>query len=134
MITTNSSAAITTATFNGSGQLTTQPTAQEGVNTINSYLSQGQPITVGVNWNGGSQTLNNNVATQHYVTIVGSFSDPQKGMYYQFYDPGTQSAANGTSPNNRLYLNPNDYSLSGTSAVVPASGDSHYYVVTEVRP
>ena len=110
------------------GNLVTQPAAKQGVATINSYLEAGKPIIVGVNRDGGTEEGNLNPASQHYVVIVGESAD-QNGQYYTFYDPGTSREAAGTSALNRLYLNPVDNTLSGTSVYNGAT-----YTVTEVRP
>jgi RHS repeat-associated protein len=110
------------------GKVVTQPGAKQGLDTINSYLLQGKPIAVGVNMNGGTGD-NANPATQHFVKVVGAGVD-QKGQYYNFFDPGTHYQDKGTSPQNRLYVNP-DYSLSGTSVY---NQNTANYVVTEVRP
>ena len=111
------------------GKLTTQTDAREGVQTIDSYLAQKKEITVGVNWNNGTQAGNANSASQHFVTIDYSGQDGGK-TYYHFKDPGTHSEALGNSSQNRLYLN-SDYSLTGKSAY---NSDTKSYVVTEVKP
>ena len=118
--------AINTATL-ANGKPTPNSKTKQGVDTINSYLLNGKPITVGVNMDGGPGD-NTNRATEHYVKIVGAGVD-QKGQYYNFFDPGTHYADKGTSPQNRLYVNP-DYSLTGTTAY---NSDASY-LVTEVRP
>jgi RHS repeat-associated protein len=117
---------IVTSTFNKTGQLTTQTGAQEGIETINTYLANGKPITVGINLNGGTDTENTNKATQHFLLIDGSGSDAG-GKYYHFVDP--YSAAHSVSADNKLYLN-NDNSLSGKSTY----GTGRSFTVTEVRP
>jgi RHS repeat-associated protein len=118
--------AINTATL-VNGRPAPNSKTKQGLDTINNYLSGGKPITVGVNMDGGAGD-NKNTATQHYVKIVGAGVD-QKGQYYNFFDPGTHYQDKGTSPQNKLYVNP-DYSLTGTTAY---NGDASY-LVTEVRP
>ena len=43
---------IITSSFNGNGQLAPQAGAQQGIQTIDIYLANGKPITVGINING----------------------------------------------------------------------------------
>jgi hypothetical protein len=119
---------IITSTFSD-GILTTQVGAKKGIQTIDSYLANGNGIVVGVNWNLGTQPLNANPATQHFVTINGSGED-SNGRYYTFVDPGTGQANKIASQDNKLYIQ-GDNSLSGKSAYNQATKT---YVVTEVRP
>ena len=100
---------IITANFNGDGQLSTQARAQQGIQTIDSYLASGRPIEVGLNINGGKEPLNRgHEQTQHGVVIDGSGTDAG-GRYYHFVDP---YRGHGMSSDNKLYLN-SDNSLSG---------------------
>jgi hypothetical protein len=57
---------IITSTLNYNGQLATPAGAQQGIKTINTYLANGKPITVGINLNGGTNTDNTNKATEHF--------------------------------------------------------------------
>jgi RHS repeat-associated protein len=119
---------ISTAVM-ANGQLAITSDAKDGVETIDEYLAAGRTPIVGVNWNGGTESRNDNDATQHFVVIYGSGSD-KHGKYYNFADPGTAYESRGMSSTNKLYLNSN-YSLSGKSAY---NSDSKTYVVPEVRP
>jgi RHS repeat-associated protein len=116
--------AIQTARENGNS-LQILPAAQQGVQTINAYLSANRPIIVGVNHTLGNTY--NEGTTDHFVVIVGSgFAN---GMtYYRFYDPGTMRMAAGTSPLNRLYLRAN-FRLQGTTQY-----NGRTYTVSQVRP
>jgi hypothetical protein len=101
------------------------PAAQQGIQTINAYLSANRPIIVGVNHTLG-RTYNEGT-TDHFVVIVGS--GYANGMtYYRFYDPGTLRMAAGTSPLNRLYLRAN-FGLQGTTQY-----NGRAYTVSQVRP
>jgi RHS repeat-associated protein len=104
------------------------PGTRLGLDVINARLREKLPITVGV-YMGASDVGNANPATQHFVKVVGANAD-QKGQYYNFYDPGTHDEAKGTSPQNRLYVGPNN-SLRGTSVY---NQDTTTYTVTEVDP
>ncbi len=101
---------------------------QKAVNTIDSYLEKGDPITVGVFSNPKDGSPNRNSATQHFVVIMGSgYENDQK--YYRFFDTGTEWQEKGSSSSNRLYLQ-DDGSLSEHSAYYSKG----QYTVTEVRP
>jgi hypothetical protein len=118
---------IITSSFNVNGQLAPQAGAQQGVQTIDTYLANGKPITVGININGGTEPLNTgHEQTQHYVVIDGSGSDAG-GRYYHYVDPYSSGHSAGSS--NKLYLN-NNGSLSAKSTY--EAGKT--FTVTEVRP
>jgi RHS repeat-associated protein len=118
---------IITSNFNRYGQLIPQAGAQQGVQTIDTYLANRKVITVGININGGTEPLNTgHEQTQHYVVIDGSGSDAG-GTYYHYVD--TYSSAHSVSSDNKLYLN-NNGTLSGKSIYEPGKT----FTVTEVRP
>lgn len=120
--------AIDTNVIGENGQLQNQIGNSElGVRTIDDYLERNKPIIVGVNRDGGTGP-NANDATQHFVVVQGRSADDM-GVYYTFWDPGTQHEEFGTSNLNRLYLNSSNYNLSGTTEYSGAT-----YTVTEVRP
>lgn len=120
---------INTASYDANGKLNTSSAAKQGVATIDSYLGNGNPIMVGVNYLPGKESpYNANKATQHFVVISGEGYDNGR-KYYNFFDPATSRKEAGTSLMNRLYLNTEDYSLSG---VTQYNGST--YSVTEVRP
>jgi RHS repeat-associated protein len=119
---------IVVAQMNNSNEIVPNSNAKLGVETIDKYLSNDQPITVGVYRSNKNKTTNLSENTQHYVVISGSGTD-NKGKYYNFFDPGTQFIEKGTSSQNKFYLNTSDNSLSGKSDYY---GKNYY--VTEVRP
>lgn len=92
-------------------------------------MANKKPTIVGVNQDGGTDSDNNNPATEHYVVVVGSGVDFVGRTYYRFFDPGTSRSAAGTSPENKLFLDLGNNNLSGYSEYNEAS-----YTVTEVRP
>jgi hypothetical protein len=116
--------AIYTASEEG-GDLVILSDAKLGVKTIDSYLKQGKPIIVGVNFKPGSP--NADLTTDHYVVIMGSGKVNGK-QFYRFFEVGTTRISAGTSPLNRFYLNSN-YSLSG----VTQYNTSRFYTVSQVR-
>jgi len=120
--------AIDTITRDDGGHLQNHTDALvRGVQTLDDFLEKNKAISVGVNRDGGLGP-NDNDATQHFVVIQGRVDDGES-KYYTFWDPGTRDKGLGTSEQNRLYLNPFDQSLSGTTAYSGAN-----YVVTEIRP
>jgi hypothetical protein len=69
--------------------------------------------------------------TNHYVVIRGKKYDiVKKQYYYLFYEVGTSQSMNGTSSENRLYIN--DNLIEGNSSHV-TNYPGNYYTVTEVR-
>jgi RHS repeat-associated protein len=119
---------IIISNFNNKGQLTPQAGASQGVQTIDTYLTNGKPITVGINITGGTEPLNTgHEQTQHYVVIDGSGSD-STGKYYHYVDP--YSSVHSVSSDNKLYLNSNGSLTGGKSTY----GTDKTFTVTEVRP
>ncbi len=115
---------IFTARENGNN-IQTLPTAQLGVQTINTYLAANRPIIVGVNHTLGR--TDNEGTTDHFVVIVGS-GNVNGNVYYRFYDPGTGHFNVGANPMNRLYLRAN-FSLVGSRF-----NSNRTYTVSQVRP
>jgi RHS repeat-associated protein len=117
---------LTTVIF-VNGKPVVQPDARKSLDVINRNLLGGKSVTLGVNMDSVGDVGNvNNPSTNHFIKVVGANVD-QNGQYYNFFDPGTHDQGKGTSPQNRLYVQPDD-TLKGTSAY----HDSVNYVVTEV--
>lgn len=104
-----------------------QPTAEAGIKKINDTLAAGKPIIVGVNIKKGSPNFDE--TTDHFVVLVESGTD-SKGLYYRFFDPGTQHASAGTDPKNRLYYNPQTKLFVGHRVNAPTK----HYTLSWVRP
>lgn len=109
---------------------------QKGINTIANNLKEGKAVMVGVMYNENKNTGNDNAATNHYVTIVGSGND-KHGTYFSYYDNyggGTNVSSEdrqraGTDlSENRFYYN------STTNQLVDDRTILGRYIVTEVRP
>jgi hypothetical protein len=102
-----------------------------GVKYLKKALKDKTPVAAGVEDGAGSR--NADKVTDHYVVIVGTGTD-DKGKYFQFYDNATGDKDEGTSNNNRLYPNCDDFMIKGT-------GDNEYartsqyksYIVTQIR-
>jgi hypothetical protein len=109
----------------GGNQIVPTGNFDRGISTIDNYLTNGRPITVGVHhtFNAGY----NEGTTDHYIVLVGrGITNGQ--VYYRFYDVATRHRNLGTSPLNRLYLNGNS-----------ATGNTQYsnrrtYTLSQVRP
>ncbi|MTI31745.1 hypothetical protein [Xanthovirga aplysinae] len=103
--------------------------AQNAIKYINEQLELNKPILVGVDhtykYKGG---FNNDFTTDHFIVIVGRGYDKDKGDYYLFYEVGTKHKTNGTSDNNKLFVQ-EDFSLKGATVYKK----SHIYTVTQIR-
>jgi hypothetical protein len=113
--------------------------AQSAVKYINSALTKGIPIIVGVDAFKGRIKENNDASTDHFIVIVGSGTD-NKGNFYRFYDNSTSNVRDGTSNANKLYYNNATGIISGNTQsaydnVDAQENDStrHPYIVTQVR-
>ena len=70
----------------------------------------------------------NNSATTHFVVIVGFGYDKSEDKYYfRFYDPGRSDLAQGTSENNKFYIDEINFEILNTSY------RGKIYKVTEIR-
>ena len=90
------------------------------------------PVMVGVEHSEGNSSADK--TTDHYVVIVGMGSDAN-GKYFHFYDNSTQYVEIGTSPNNKLYCDCVNFTLSGTGDKDNSYLQSGYgkYIVTQIR-
>jgi RHS repeat-associated protein len=108
-----------------------QPTNifNQGINTIDEYLDNDEPITVGVHHKFGT-TYNSDKTTDHYVVIMGRGLDNGQ-IYYRFYEVATRHSNMGIHPQNRLYLNGQE--ASGRTQYQSRSGVQRHYTLTQVR-
>ena len=105
----------------------------KAVDYIKSSLENGIPVFVGVDDQAGASNSDN--TTDHFIVIVGMGYDEEKGNYFTAYDNATPYPNEGTSDQNRLYVDyennviqsdgrfPNNY----------ARNVSRPYTVTQVR-
>ncbi|MDR0604361.1 MAG: hypothetical protein LBG80_08685, partial [Bacteroidales bacterium] len=69
--------------------------------------------------------------TNHYIVIRGKRYDSDRGQYYYlFYEVGTSISDNGTSTENKLYIDETKHIIKGETKYIKYMG---YYTVTEVR-
>lgn len=115
--------------YDSMGVLTVQKDIAKGLPLIDSYLSKGMPIVVGVDWKPG-HTGNYDATTDHWVVIVAKTED-NKNICYQYFDPQTSIEDIGTSSENKLCLQ-SDGTLIGRYR--PESDYDRTYTVTMVRP
>ncbi len=73
--------------------------AAAGKNRLDGLLEQSMPVLVGLDYYIGEMNAN---ATDHYVIIVGRGQD-QKGVFYQYFDPGRTTSAGHDLTKNRIY-------------------------------
>jgi len=147
----------TISDYNTPGQTIQAYTEAGGVNStntklavsyINSALSRGIPVIVGVDGFTSTSThivkkgnLRTDASTDHFIVIVGMGTD-SKGNFYEFYDSSTTIKADGTSDNNKLYYNGSTGTISGNTSsqydnaakqAMPGHDYYHPYIMTQVR-
>jgi len=134
---------------------------QEAIDVIAKNLKEGKPVMAGVMYErykgadkflGGTAGDNNNVATNHFVTIVGMGIDNGK-PYFQYYDnyvdplnkdnsyrsKATVELLGTNVSSNRLYCyldSVGNYYFAdkeSTTIIGPSHGYTLQYVLTEVR-
>ncbi|MFK8274608.1 hypothetical protein ACI76Y_02865 [Capnocytophaga cynodegmi] len=102
---------------------------KQSVEYIDEQLEKGKPILVGVDhtykYKGG---FNNDLSTDHFIVIVGRKRDPDKGIYYLFYEVATSNKDKGTSDDNKLFIQ-EDFTLKGN----PKYKKDRIYIVLQVR-
>ena len=74
----------------------------KAVDYIKSSLENGIPVFVGVDDQAGASNSDN--TTDHFIVIVGMGYDEEKGNYFTAYDNATPYPNEGTSDQNRLYV------------------------------
>ncbi len=103
----------------------------DGVKYLKTALKDKIPVAAGVEDGAGSP--NADKVTDHFVVIVGMGTD-DKGKYFHFYDNATSDKDEGTSNQNRLYVNCDDFLIKGTGANSYAQGSQYKsYTVTQIR-
>lgn len=84
------------------GKLTKAPSSERGLAQLEDKLLNGEAVVVGVNYY-EEASINDNLATGHFVVIAGLGVDEFGNPYFRYFDPGTQWQYLGTNPNNRFY-------------------------------
>lgn len=147
-----------------SGKQTSPVDLQKGIDVLIANLKAGKPVMVGVMYEraagadhqrGGTKGDNQNVATNHYVTVVGMGRDAKGHAYFSFYDnyvdPARADGSMKSTPEmeteatnlqeNRMYLGKDSQgSYYFFDANPPIEGAAHRrygqyldYILTEVR-
>lgn len=103
-----------------------------GVNYLKKAIFNKIPVMVGVEHSSGASSADK--VTDHYVIVVGMGTD-SKGKYFSFYDNSTGDIDVGTSSDNRIYVNCEDFSLIGVGSADNSYIMSGYgkYIVTQIR-
>lgn len=102
-----------------------------GVKYLKGALKAKTPVAVGVEDGQGSP--NADKVTDHFVVVVGMASDAN-GKYFHFYDNATGDKEEGTSAENRLYVNCDNYMIKGTGKNQYVQTSQYKsYIVTQVR-
>lgn len=116
----------------GTGRVRIDPAkARDGVTYIDSELGAGRPVCVGVSYM--DSDYNVDALTDHFVLITTRGSDPQRGTYYAYHDPGTSDPQLGSdqNPSNRFYRAADGGLYRPPSSQKPLAGVS--YDVSMVR-
>ncbi len=104
---------------------------QKGVDMIIGNLKEGLPVMAGVDYDGDNISDNENIATDHFVVIVGVGKD-KNGFYFSYIDNaannGEESGINISQ--NRMYYNEKTNTF--VDAKSPLRNTS--YTLSEVRP
>ena len=114
----------------------------ETIRYIKNQLKLGKPVLCGT-WDNRSKrqykelgpnawndklTGKNNSATTHFVVIMGyGYDKGQDKYYFRFYDPGRTDSSQGTSENNKFYIDYNNLEI------INLSYRGKIYKVTEIR-
>jgi hypothetical protein len=88
-----------------SGRVTIDPAkAREGVAYIDSQLSAGHPVCVGVSYTDASYNVDD--ITDHFVLITTRGTDSKRGVYYGYHDPASSHDYLGGDQNtaNRFFF------------------------------
>ncbi len=85
---------------------------EKGVEYLKKTLKAGIPVMVGVD--DGAEVTNDDLTTEHFITIVGMGEDAS-GKYFLFYDNAVHytNPDVGTSSQNKLYCKPTQYLIEG---------------------
>lgn len=106
---------------------------EKGVEYLKKTLKAGIPVMVGVD--DGAEVTNDDLTTEHFITIVGMGED-STGKYFLFYDNATGDSDIGTSANNRLYCKPSVFLIEGDGDYridYIQNTSKKRYVVTQIR-
>ena len=122
---------------------------KKGIETIIKNLKNGKPVMVGVNYKSQDSPGNDNVATDHYINIVGMGKDNKGRYYFSYYDNFADPTLNPTAGQrekvgtnlklNRLFIGQNSQTLyDGSPTTLTGPNHAQYgnikYIVTEVKP
>ena len=104
----------------------------DGVLYLKNAIKNKIPVLVGVD--DAPKAANTDKVTDHFVTIVGMGTD-STGKYFLFFDNSTRNVDVGTSSQNRLYCNCENFTIVGHTDPASTYGRGGYgqYQVTQIR-
>jgi len=106
---------------------------EKGVEYLKKTLKAGIPVMAGVD--DDSQVTNDDMTTEHFITIVGIGED-STGKYFLFYDNAVVDSDIGTSIFNKLYCKPSVWMIEGVgdprNGYIQDTGKKKY-IVTQIR-
>lgn len=104
----------------------------QGVKYLKESMIKNIPIIVGVD-DDPNKSSNPDKTTDHFVVIVGMGSD-EKGNYFLFHDNATSDIEIGTSVENKLYCDCDNFVIKGCADKRNTYAAKHkYYLVTQIR-
>lgn len=104
----------------------------DGVLYLKNAIKNKIPVLVGVD--DAPKAANTDKVTDHFVTIVGMGTD-SAGKYFLFFDNSTGNVNVGTSSQNRLYCDCENFTVIGHADPASTYGQGGYgqYQVTQIR-
>ena len=107
---------------------------EPGVNYLKKTLKSGIPVLVGVD--DDKKIKNDDMTTEHFITIVGMGEDAN-GKYFLFYDNAEPEIDIGTSGENKLYCKIDEYLIKGKGDIrntyIQNRTKKKEYIVTQIR-
>ena len=104
----------------------------QGVKYLKESMINNIPVMVGVD-DDPQKSSNPDKTTDHFVIIVGMGSD-EKGNYFLFHDNAISDIEIGTSVENKLYCDCDNFVIKGCADKRNTYAAKHkYYLVTQIR-
>jgi hypothetical protein len=107
---------------------------EPGVEYLKKTLKAGIPVIVGVD--DATLVSNDDMTTEHFITIVGMGED-STGKYFLFYDNAVPDNDIGTSSQNKLYCKASQYLIEGIgdprNRYIQENTTKQKYIVTQIR-
>lgn len=107
---------------------------EKRVEYLKKILRAGIPVMVGVD--DDSYVTNDDMTTEHFITIVGMGKDAS-GKYFLFYDNAVAEQDIGASNQNRLYCKSSQYLIEGNgdlrNTYIQINTKKKKYIISQIR-